>query len=91
MNWNFLLSLLKGSNIYETVTKILNLAAGFLAARDTDRQGTDDLLAGCLLSISDGIAAYAVQDNNEHGNIVDGLIAGLQKYREEMISCGKIS
>jgi hypothetical protein len=91
MNWNFLISLLKGANIYETVTKILNLAAGFLAGRDADREGTDDLLAGCLLSISDGISAYAVKDNNKHGNIVDGLIAGLTKYREEMIACGRIS
>ena len=90
MNWNFLLSLLKGSNIYDTVVKILNLATGFLAARDVDNNGSDDLLAGCLLSISDGIAAYAVKDNNEHGNIVDGLIAGLQKYREAMIACGEI-
>jgi hypothetical protein len=90
MNWNFLISLLKGSNIYETVTKILNLAAGFLAANDPDKQGTDDLLAGCLLSISDGIAAYGKKDNNEHGNIVDGLIAGLQKYRSEMVDCGVI-
>ena len=91
MNWNFLLALLKGSNIYETLTKILNLTAGFIAARDIDETGADDILAGCLLSISDGISAYAVQDNNEHGNIVDGLIAGLQKYRQEMVSCGKIT
>ena len=91
MNWNFLIALLKGSNIYETITKILNLAAGFLAANDTDKTGTDDLLAGCLLSISDGIAAYGQKDNNQHGNVVDGLIAGLQKYRDEMATCGKIT
>jgi hypothetical protein len=30
MNWNSLLTLLKGSNNYDTVVKILNLAAGFL-------------------------------------------------------------
>ena len=65
--------------------------AGFLAAKDTDREGPDDLLAGCLLSLSDGITAYAVRDNNEHGNIVDGLIAALQRYREEMVACGNIS
>ena len=53
--------------------------------------GLRHLLAGCLLSISDGISAYAIKDNNEHGNIVDGLIAALQKYREEMIQCGVIS
>jgi hypothetical protein len=91
MNWNFLLALLKGSNTYDTVVKILNLSAGFLAGRDADHTGTDDLLAGCLLSISDGISAYAAKDNNEHGNIVDGLIAALQKYREEMTQCGAIS
>ena len=90
MNWNILLTLLKGSNTYQTIIKILQLAAGFLAGRDADHTGTDDLLAGCLLSISDGISAYAAKDNNEHGNIVDGLIAALQKYREEMIQCGVI-
>ena len=90
MNWNFLIALLKGSNIYETIVKILNLAAGFLAAHDDDKQGNDDLLAGCLSSVADGIAAYGQQDNNEHGNIVDGLIAGLKKYREEMVTIGKI-
>ena len=91
MNWNFLLALLKGSNTYATVVKILNLSAGFLAGRDPDHTGPDDLLAGCLLSISDGISAYAVKDNNQHGNIVDGLIAALQKYREEMIRSGVIT
>jgi hypothetical protein len=60
---------------------VLNLAAGFLAAHDPDRQGTDDLLAGCLSPIADGISAYAARDNNQHGNIVDGLIVALQKYR----------
>lgn len=41
--------------------------------------------------MSDGIAAYAIKDNNEHGNIVDGLIAALLKYGEEMTQCGPIS
>ena len=91
MNWNIVFSLLRGSNIYETAAKLLSVVAGFLAAKDSDRDGPDDLLAGCLLSLSDGISAYAVRDNNQHGNIVDGLIAGLQRYREEMITCGKIT
>jgi hypothetical protein len=91
MNWNFLITLLKGANVYETIVKILNLSAGFLAAHDPDHTGTDDLLAGCLSAVADGINAYAVKDNNEHGNIVDGLIAGLQKYRDEMVTCGKIT
>jgi hypothetical protein len=91
MNWNIVFSLLRGSNIYETAAKLLGVVAGFLAAKDTDREGSDDLLAGCLLSLSDGISAYAVRDNNEHGNIVDGLIATLTRYREEMAACGKIT
>ena len=76
MNRNFLLTLLKGSNTYDTVVKILNLAARFLAGRDADHTGTDDLLAGCLISIADGISACAIKDHNQHGSIVDGLIAG---------------
>lgn len=91
MNWNIVFSLLRGSNVYETAAKLLSVVAGFLAARDTDREGTDDLFAGCLLSLSDGIAAYAVRDNNQHGNVVDGLIAALQRYREEMVACGKVT
>ena len=90
MNWNILFSLLRGANVYETAAKLLGVVAGFLAASDADKDGTDYLLAGCLLSLSDGISAYAVCDNNQHGNIVDGLIAGLQRYREEMVACGKI-
>ena len=90
MNWTFLISLLKGSNIFETVVKILTVVAGFLAARDSDNTGQDDTLAGCILSIADGISAYGVQDNNLEGNVVVGLIAGLQKYRTEMIACGRI-
>ena len=90
MNWNIVFSLLRGANIYDTAAKLLSVVAGFLAARDTDREGTDDLLAGCLLSLSDGITAYAVRDNNEHGNIVDGLISGLKRYREEMVAVGRI-
>jgi len=91
MNINFLLALLKGSNVYKTVTKILSVAAGFLANNDSDKVGTDDLLAGCLLAIADGIDAYGELDNNQEGNIVDGLIAGLTRYREEMISLGRIT
>ena len=44
MNWTFLISLLKGSNTYETVVKILTVVAGFLAARDSDNTGQDDIL-----------------------------------------------
>ena len=90
MNWTFLIRLLKGSNTYDTVVKILGIVAGFLAARDANNTGTDDILAGCLLSVADGISAYGQQDNNLEGNIVDGLIAGLQKYRTEMSASGKI-
>ena len=90
MNWTFLISLLKGSNTYETVVKILTVVAGFLAGRDANNTGTDDILAGCILSVADGISAYGQQDNNLEGNIVDGLIAALQKYRTEMIAAGKI-
>ena len=90
-SWKFQPALLKGSKVYDTVVKILNISAGFHAGRDPDHTGTDDLVTGWLLSISDGISTYAVKDNNQHGNIVDGLIAGLQKYREEMIQCGVIT
>lgn len=91
MNWNIIISLIKGTNVYQTAAKLLNLLAGFLAGRDADHTGPDDMLAGCLSAIADGISAYAVKDNNEHGNIVDGLIAGLEKYREEMVLCGQIT
>ena len=62
----------------------------FHNAPGPDREGTDDLLTGCLLYLSDGITSFAVKVNGQHGNIVDGLIAGLQRYCEEMIACGKI-
>ena len=90
-NLNFLLSLIRGKNHYETISKVLATAAGFIAGADENKTGNDDLLAGCLLAVADGVSAYAVKDNNEHGNIVDGLIAGLQKYRAEMVACGKIT
>ena len=70
-----LFSLLRGLNVYETAAKLLSVVAG--SANDTDKDGTDDPLAGCLLSLSDGIPAYAVRHNNQHGNVVDGLIAAL--------------
>lgn len=91
MNWSFLINLLRGSNIYETVAKVLNITAGFLANRDADKLGTDDLLAGCLSSVADAVTAYGVQDNNLEGNIVDGLIAGLTRYRDEMAAIGRIT
>lgn len=90
MNLSFLISILKGSNVFETVAKILNIAAGFLANNDADKLGTDDLAAGVLSAAADGLKAYGVRDTNEHGNIVDGVIAGLQEYREEMVQLGRI-
>ena len=53
MNWNILFSLLRGANVYETAAKLLSVVAGFLAANDNNKDGTDDLLAGCLLSLSE--------------------------------------
>jgi hypothetical protein len=91
MNLQFLLSLIKGKNVFETVSKVLVLVAGFLAGIDADKEGNDDLAAGALLAVADATAAYGEQDNNEHGNIVDGLIAGLQRYRAEMVQCGRIT
>lgn len=91
MNLQFLLSLIKGKNIYDTVAKILTVLAGFLAGADADKNGNDDLAAGAVYALATAVEAYAVKDNNEHGNIVDGLIAGLHKYRAEMVACGKIT
>ena len=41
MNFTFLVGLLKGSNTYDTVVKILGIVAGFLAGRDANNTGTD--------------------------------------------------
>lgn len=90
MNPLELLKLLGGKNPFELVSKILVLVAGFLAAADENNDGPDDLAAGALFSISSGLDAYARKDDNEHGNIVDGLIAGLQEYRTQMVKAGKI-
>ncbi len=90
MNLQLLLGLFQGSNLYETLVKVITLIAGFIANIDGDKQGKDDLLAGALFSVAEGIDAYGKQDDNEHGNIVDGLIAGLTEYREQMVSLGKI-
>ena len=48
MNRNFLLTLLKGSNTYDTVVKILNLAAGFLAGRN-DRKARAGTVSGPVM------------------------------------------
>lgn len=91
MNLQFLLSLIKGSNLYETVVKVLTLVAGFIAGVDSNKQGNDDLLAGALYSVAAAVEAYGEKDNNEHGNIVDGVIAGLLEYREQMVTLGRIT
>ena len=49
MNWNIVFSLLRGSNIYETAAKLLGVVAGFLAAKDTDREGSDEDRKGILV------------------------------------------
>jgi hypothetical protein len=43
-----------------------------------------------MLLLSEGITAHAVRDNSQNGNIVEGLILCLQRYREKMIVRGKI-
>ena len=91
MNLQFLLGLIRGSNVYETVVKVLTIVAGFLAGVDADKEGNDDLLAGALFSVASAVEAYGHQDNNEHGNVVDGLIAGLTEYRDQMVQLGKIT
>lgn len=91
MNFAFLLSLIKGRNIYETISKVLTLLAGFVAGADSNKSGTDDLTAGVLASVAKGIDAYAVQDNNLHGNVVDGVIAALEEYRAQAKDLGLIT
>ena len=88
---NWLVGLLKGSNVYDTISKILNIAAGFLANNDADKAGNDDLLAGVLSSVADAVDAYAKKDNNEFGNIVDPVLAGITRFRDEMVELGKIT
>lgn len=85
-----LLGLFQGSNVYETIVKVLVLIAGFIVNIDSDKEGNDDLLAGSLFAAASAIEAYGKQDDNEHGNIVDGLIAGLSEYRKQMVALGKI-
>jgi hypothetical protein len=91
MNLKFILSLIKGKDTYDTIVKVLNVIAGFVAGADSNNTGNDDLLAGALTAVAHGVEAYGVKDNNEEGNIVDGLIAALQSYREEAVKLGRIT
>jgi hypothetical protein len=91
MNLAFLLSLFRGKNIYQTISKVLSTLAGFVAGADSDRKGNDDLTAGVLFAVAAGVDAYAEQDNNPHGNIVDGVIACLTEYRNQAADLGLIS
>lgn len=88
---NLILSLVKGKNIYDTASKVLVTLAGFLSGMDPNKTGNDDLAAGVMVSVAKGLDAYAVDDNNEHGNIVDAVIAGLQEYRRQAVDLGLIT
>ena len=90
MNFAFVLGLIKGRNMYETISKVLTPLAGFVAGADSNKTGTDELTAGVLASVAKGIDAYAVQDNNEHGSVVDGVIAALEEYRAQAKDIGLI-
>ena len=70
---------------------MLSTLAGFVAGADADRKGPDDLTAGVLFAVAAGVDAYAEQDNNQHGNIVDGVIACLTEYRRQAVDLGLIT
>jgi hypothetical protein len=91
MNLAFLLSLFKRKKIYQTISKVLATLASFVAGADSDRKGNDDLTAGVLFAVAAGVDAYAEQDNNEYGNIVDGVIACLTEYRRQAVDLGLIT
>jgi len=86
----FLLGSLKGSNVHETIAKVCQTAGTAVAAVDSNKGGNDDLAAGALLAIGEGFEKYSKQASNQHGNIVDSLIAGLQEYRTQAEECGLI-
>lgn len=90
MNLSFLLGLLRGTNVWETVAKILTIGGGFVAGLDADKKGSDDLIADIMISAADGLTAYGRKDYNKVGNIIDSVIAGLQKLKAQLIASGVV-
>ncbi len=78
MNIFSLLKLLKGGNIWETLSKILTIAGSITASTDSNNTGIDDDLASIMLSASEGLDAYNKKDFNKVGRIIDGIIVALQ-------------
>lgn len=83
-------ALISSQNVYAVIVQILTLVAGFLAGLDSDKKGPDDLAAGTMLAVADGIAAYGEKNDNDLGNILDGVIAALVKFRAEAVALGLV-
>lgn len=84
--FSFIISMFKGGNVWQTVSKVLDIAAGYVAAIDTDRKGTDDLVADIMASSADGLAAYGRKDYNGALRVIDAIIAGLQRMKTQLIT-----
>lgn len=86
-----ILGVATGNSAYETIAKVCQTTGATVVAIDSNNTGADDLAGGAIVVIGDAFSAYAKQDNNEHGNVVDALIAGLQQYRTQAVRCGLIT
>ncbi len=78
MNIFSILKLLKGGNIWETLSKILTIAGSVTASVDADSKGLDDDLAAIMFAASEALDEYAKKDLNKVGRVIDGIITALQ-------------
>ena len=90
MNFGLLLGLLKGSSVWETVSRVLDIGAGFIAGLDSDNVGDDDLIADVMLTASEGIGAYGRKEFNKVGEIIDSLIKALNVLKQRWVANGRI-
>ncbi len=90
MNLKLLLSLFRGGNVWETVGRILDIAAGFVAGLDSDNRGNDDAIADIMFSASSGLVAFGDHNYNKAGEIIDSLIIALQKLKSRWLASGLI-
>lgn len=84
----FILQLFKGKNVLETVAKILIFAAGAVAMIDKDKKGVDDALAVVMGTGGDALQAYAAGDTSKANRLIDSVIAGLTRLKQEINETG---
>ena len=90
MNWQILLQLFKGKNIYATIGKVLGFGGAAIAGIDGNNTGTDDLVAQIMLAGSDGLEIYANPNipNDQKIRVIDSIIVALNSLRNSLTNQG---